>query len=114
MATPTQTSTFTPPNPSAPGTPEWVYDEIMRHIEPDLLTAEIAGHPQKYRDETAEQRVARMAHYDKAFAAYDAAADAVEAEFRQEAMQVKERSKTALMKEEKQKIDDIESQIGQS
>lgn len=62
-----------PPNPSAPGTPAWTYDEIMRHIEPDLLTSALPSIDAYYAGESAIERHARFSSYQRAFAAFDAA-----------------------------------------
>ncbi len=47
-----------------------LYDFIMATIEPDLVTAQIPALPEKYKDETPEQRKQRAARYEAAFALY--------------------------------------------
>ena len=75
------TATFTPPsNPSPESTPEWVYNELMRFIEPDLMTTVVPHHAEMYQGESREQTINRMKHYDDAFAAFDVAAKNVEAD----------------------------------
>lgn len=62
-----------PPNASVAGTPEWAYDELMRHIEPDLLTNALPLLDAYYAGETTIERHARFSSYQRAFAAFDAA-----------------------------------------
>ena len=93
---------ITPPeNPSTPGTSEWFYDEIMRHVEPDLMTNAIPTHAEKYKNETQEQRVERMQAYDKAFTVFDHVADAYEKDFHEDVEKLKKQSRSKAMKEEK-------------
>lgn len=61
-----------PPNKQQAETPQWLYDEIMRWIEPDLMLNVIPNHQKIYANETQEQRNERMAYYDQAFAQFDA------------------------------------------
>jgi hypothetical protein len=69
-----QDTTFTPPPNVWPlHSSEWVYDEIMRHIEPELMLAVLPTLQDLYKDESTEDFDARMARYDKAFEAFDAA-----------------------------------------
>ena len=99
---PNPKSTPTPPdNPSKPGTSEWFYDEIMRHIEPDLLTNVIPMHAEKYKQETQEQRVARMKAYDAAFTIFDKVAAEYEKEFMDGVQALKKKSRAKAVKEEK-------------
>lgn len=69
------TSTLTkppaPPNPCKKDSPQWLYCEIMRHIEPDLLPERLALHERMYKWETDDDRFERMRHYDEALALYD-------------------------------------------
>lgn len=46
---------------------EWLYDAIMRLVEPELLSANIPLLDEQYQDETAEQHEARMKRYEDAF-----------------------------------------------
>jgi hypothetical protein len=62
-----------PKNVARPNTPEWIYNEIMRFIEPDLLKENIPLLPLKYAGETPEDKAGRMRAYEEAFAAFDAA-----------------------------------------
>lgn len=113
---PNPKSTQDPPkNPSTPGTSEWFYDEIMRHIEPDLLTTVIPTHAEKYNDETQEERVERMKAYDAAFAIFDKVAEEYEKEFMEDVQKLKKQSRSKVMKEEKkerkQELSNIEKII---
>jgi hypothetical protein len=71
MPTPNPIS-FTPPrNIYQPGTPEWLYDEIMRFIEPDLMIESVPLLDATYADETPEQKQERQAAYAIAFQNFD-------------------------------------------
>ena len=48
-----------------------VYDWIMGHIEPELVTAQKEKLPELYQNETPEQAQVRAARYAKAFEEYD-------------------------------------------
>lgn len=52
---------------------DWLYDTLMSHIEPDLMTENLPTLEEKYKDETPEQHKARMASYDRAFELFDKA-----------------------------------------
>jgi len=54
-------------------TPEELYDFLMGQIEPELTLASIPGLQRKYREETEQERQARMGRYKKAYAAYEQA-----------------------------------------
>src|SRR5688572_23986759 len=53
---------------------EW-YDELMKHIEPDLVSTQLPLLDQKYNGETAEQRADRLAHYKIAFMVFNDCAE---------------------------------------
>lgn len=48
-----------------------VYNTLMEAIEIDLLTNNIATLPEKYADETVDEREARLQRYNKAIEKYD-------------------------------------------
>jgi Fe2+ transport system protein B len=50
-----------------------IYNSLMSAIEPELLTEVIPTLDEKYKGETAEENVARMARYKAAYEKYDAA-----------------------------------------
>ncbi|MDA1208956.1 MAG: hypothetical protein O2904_02905 [bacterium] len=52
---------------------EVIYDAIMGKIEPELLSSNLSALTEKYKDESAEDRKARMQKYKAAFTAYDKA-----------------------------------------
>jgi len=52
-------------------TAQELYNSLMSAIEPDLPSTNIPLLEKKYKDETAEQHVARMERYQKAFDEYD-------------------------------------------
>lgn len=60
---------------------EWVYNEIMRNIEPDLMLHTISKHGDLYGDESDDEREDRMAAYDKAFMVFDQAYATIEKMF---------------------------------
>ena len=112
LMSPSQKSTFVPPqNPSKPGTPEWLYDEIMRNIEPDLLTTALSTHDERYNDETKEQRAARLHAYDQAFMIFDNVTGDFEKEFHEKMETVRKKAKKKAMKEDKKKLKSIEEEI---
>jgi len=61
------------PQGKAEGYPsaQWLYDELMQHIEPDLLTDQIAHADEKYAGESDEDRAARYERYTIAFMAFE-------------------------------------------
>ncbi len=71
MTNQTQVKLPPPPNLCRTGTPEWVYNEIMRHIEPDLMLEQLPLLDQRYAAETPIDRLKRMKAYDEAFILYD-------------------------------------------
>lgn len=72
-----------PPNPAQPGTPEWEYNEIMRFIEPDLMTSALPHLAEYYASETPAERHARFSAYQRAFIAFDDACRALESNVQQ-------------------------------
>lgn len=50
-----------------------IYDSLMAKIEPELVSANLAGLDAKYAQENPPERAVRYARYSKAFAAYDIA-----------------------------------------
>lgn len=48
-----------------------LYDMIMQTVEPDLVSAVTPTLPEKYKDETPDDRRVRAKRYEAAFAAYD-------------------------------------------
>jgi hypothetical protein len=57
--------------PPPVSSPEWLYDLVMRNIEPDLTSGEIPLLPERYADESPEDRIERMERYDRAFDLFD-------------------------------------------
>ncbi len=60
------------PVPAAPAIPtaRELYDAIMRDIEPELLTKNLTTLRERYKNETSEQKAARLKRYNAAFAQY--------------------------------------------
>lgn len=48
-----------------------IYDAIMAEIQPELTSAIYPTLAEKYKDETEDDRAARMKRYEEAFAEYD-------------------------------------------
>jgi hypothetical protein len=117
---PTQTSTqrVPPSNPSQPGTAQWIYDEIMRHIEPDLLTTRVIHLDEIYKNETKEEGLKRMACYEKAFQIFDAAAAGFEKDFHAGLLAMRKGAREKAMQEEKQtedqNVQNIESKFNET
>lgn len=107
-----------PENPSQPGTSEWFYDEIMRHIEPDLLSTVIPHHAEIYEKETEEEKKARMKAYDEAFFIYDQVADEFAAAFAEDMRGLRKEAREQAVREDTAKsgetIKGIESQIDEA
>ena len=62
-----------PPPPAPPKIPTGreLYDALMGHIEPELVTDASKLLDEKYKDETPEHHAARMKRYDLAFERYE-------------------------------------------
>ncbi len=60
-----------PKNPSPERTPEWLYNEIMRYIHPDLMTDRLPYLSLKYSGESECEKAARLSGYDEAFRVFD-------------------------------------------
>jgi hypothetical protein len=100
---PTQTSHHAAPgNPSLPGTAQWLYDEIMRNIEPDLITTRIIHLDEIYADETESEGKSRMQAYEKAFEIFDAAAMNFEKKFHAELGTFRKNAHKTAMEQERQ------------
>ncbi len=65
------TSTSIPANVFPLHSAEWLYDEVMRHIEPDLMLRSVKTLEGKYLGELDDERSSRMARYEQAFALFD-------------------------------------------
>jgi len=112
LMSPNPQTTFTPlPNPSKEGTPEWFYDEIMRFIEPDLLTTVIPLHAEKYAKQSKEECLARLQAYDRAFEIFDKASQDVAKEYRAGMEKVREEAKEDVQKGETKALQQIEQSI---
>ncbi len=75
----------------------WLYDEIMRHVNPDLMLGRIPLLEKKYRDEAEEEHAARLREYERAFALYDRIYRDVADLCADEAHRIKERSHAQAM-----------------
>ena len=104
-----------PPNPAAPNTPEWLYNEIMRHIEPDLMLEHIPQLDEWYKDETPEKKEERLASYDKAFELFAKASSELGQMTVEEAEKVKKKVHAKAVKQEteehREEIDSAEAAL---
>lgn len=112
-----QTQTY-PANPSLPGTAQWIYDEIMRFIEPDLLTTRIGFLDEIYANETEDEGKKRMMAYEKAFAIFDKVAEKFESKFNAAVLSLRKGAREQAISEERVEEDksvlEIESKFQQT
>jgi hypothetical protein len=100
-------STQTDP-PSIPAVAAWLYDQIMQHLEPDLMLACLPMLAEKYKDETQEQRMHRMESYDRAFRLFDEIAKDVTVMFREETQTLRRDARNAAQgKEEHERSSNV-------
>lgn len=90
-----------PRNPWPATATQWLYDEIMRHIEPDLMLERIPLLPKKYAEETPEQHEQRMKAYEHAFRQYDALYVGVEHIFAIEAHRLRQGAHAQALQQER-------------
>ena len=102
----TQTTTWVPPgNPSQRGSAQWVYDEIMRNIEPDLITTRIVHLDEMYANETEEEGKKRMQSYEKAFEIFDAVAAQFEKDFHSGVLKLRKDAHAKAIQDERKERD---------
>lgn len=93
-----------------------LYDVLMAEIEPDLLLANIPTLDQKYANETADEKAARMQRYEAAYKKFDAEFTAFMAEVNAEVRTSKRESLAAKEAEakasDKTQLSNIESAFG--
>ena len=65
-------------------TAQWLYDEIMQHVDKDLLTSNIPILDEELRNATPEEREERLAQYDESFDIFDQALEEVDEKMRQD------------------------------
>lgn len=70
---PTVASVKAGPQPPKIPTGRELYDALMSHIEPELVTEVAKTIEEKYKNETPEQHALRMKRYDLAFERYEEA-----------------------------------------
>lgn len=66
-----------------------MYNEIMRHIEPDLLTTVLPQLARYYANEMPAERHARFSSYARAFRAFDLACTAIDKQYHPELRQMR-------------------------
>jgi hypothetical protein len=104
-----------PSNPQKPHTAEWLYDEVMRFIEPDLMLGTIPTLLEKYKHETELQNRQRMEAYEISFDLFEEAYLRINMEFMQGAQTIKQKQREKLhsteRSEQKRSLAEIESQF---
>ena len=80
-------------NPIASG--RWLYEYIMREIEPDLLL-EQSVLDERYKNESRIDRAARMEHYEQAFKEFDRILGSVTHAIAMETRKEKEQHRSTL------------------
>ncbi len=61
---------------------QWLYDEIMQHIEPELMTDQIGKLEERYKDESPEEREDRLQRYTVSFIIFQDALQSFEERMR--------------------------------
>lgn len=85
MITPLPASLF-----SGQRSPQWLYDQVMAALEPELTTEGLKTLATKYKNETAKQAKARAARYAKIFAEFDRILGEVLAMFEYDALEARQ------------------------
>ncbi len=98
----TQLKPAPPINTFPPDAPEWLYQEIMRHIEPDLLLERLPRLDAQYAGETLDQRVERMQYYERAFALFDQISADISAMIARDARRLKDEARGEIRRREGQ------------
>ena len=96
-------------SPSQPNlTPQWLYEQIMRQIEPDLLPESLSGLQEKYVGETEEEHTVRMQRYEEAFAVFDRSLASLDAHLVTEAREYRvSRQQQSRMHEESESQEEL-------
>jgi hypothetical protein len=96
-------------------TQQWLYDELMRHIEPDLTSKKAKLLEKKYAKETDEEKELRMERYDLAFDFFDIALESFESEILSDVREwkkiVRGEAQAESFIEDEEKMEDLEEQI---
>lgn len=82
-----------------------IYDSIMAGIDPELTTAGLETLDTKYTTETEEEKAARAARYDSAFAEYDKQFDAYNSKW-MESLRTYKRTAIASVEKENRDTED--------
>lgn len=91
-------------------TVQWLYDEIMRSIEPDLCTHQIPLLQEKYSHETPREKIFRMRAYELAFALFDACLEEIKDDIAIDIASWKQQLRLkALQQEQSEQEEDIAS-----
>ena len=96
-------------------TPEWLYDRIMKHIEPDLISKNINKLDEKYKSESKESKELRLESYELAFDLFDIAFEAFEGGILDEVKEwkkaLRKRAQEKESVEEEEKMEELEEEF---
>src|SRR3989344_2093093 len=80
---------------------QWLYDFLMKGIEPDLVTENLETIDAKYPHESAIDHDARMERYDRAFDEFDRVIDLIADQLVKEAVDQRHEVQSTLKEKEK-------------
>lgn len=99
-------------NPHPFMTAPWLYDEIMQHIDRDLLTSNIPLLDAELKNATPEERAERLAVCDESFDIFDLSLSDVDEQMREDVINWKRQMNDQLQKisaaQESEQIQSIE------
>lgn len=96
------TQTFTDSRLAILYSPEWLYDALMEIIEPELMIGNVREADEKHKEETAQERARRYAHYEECFGTYDDCLKDLEEFWTEGAAEIKKAVQDHATKETKQ------------
>lgn len=88
-----------------------IHDAIMEPIEPDLLTTNLPGLPEKYKDETEPERLERVKRYQQAIKAYEEAARVFFAKLDAEVDAHRDSVEQASIQHDQEELSGVESKL---
>ena len=96
----------------------WIYNVIMEQIEPDLLSDRIPTLPEKYKNESVQEKKTRMHAYAQAFKIFEEVfkemTDGVYAEIEQLKKEAQQHRATEEQSEKRQQLLSIEEHFDSS
>ena len=92
-----------------------IYDEMMGAIEPELISSQIDGLAEKYKNETPEEAEARKTRYNAAYAEYEKRLSEYLTQKQSEATSRKRKAMSSIEKEDRkvedEQLSNLESSI---